>query len=83
MKKFILLFFMCFSVVFAKAQMQLCIDSVLQNEIISSGIIHSPLPLDPSRSDEANGMKKKVLYSQELTDASNFSNWSHSGYGKI
>ena len=67
----------------AFAQTQISIDPKLEKEIIQSGIIHSPLPVDESNSYEGIGLKKKVLEKQTLSVAGNYSNWSHSGYGKI
>lgn len=64
-------------------QAQISIDPKLEKEIIQSGIIHSPLPVDESNSYEGIGLTKKVLEKQALNIAEDFSNWSHSGYGKI
>lgn len=67
----------------AFAQTQISIDSKLEKEVIESGIIHSPLPVDESNSYEGLGLTKKVLEKQTLSVAENISTWSHSGYGKI
>lgn len=64
-------------------QTQISIDPKLEKEIIESGIIHSPLPVNEANSYEGIGLKKKVLDKKELTMAVDISNWCHSGYGKI
>jgi len=56
-------------------------DTDLEKEIIRTGLIHSPLPLDVSKSYEANGLKKKVLQSEPLTKENNLTGWSHNGLG--
>lgn len=43
------------------AQIRLTQDPGLEKQIIESGLIHSPLPLDTARSYEAIGLKKKIL----------------------
>jgi len=48
------------------AQEHLTTDKQLEQDIISTGIIHSPLPLDVSRSFESRELKKKVLRSRKL-----------------
>jgi hypothetical protein len=62
-------------------------DESLDREIIRTGFIHSPLPLDNSRSYESYGLKKKVLHSEPLPAASRASSplagWSHSGLGAM
>ncbi|MVM30969.1 glycosyl hydrolase family 9 [Spirosoma sp. HMF4905] len=55
----------------------------LVNEIIRSGVIHRPLPLDYSRSYEAMSLRKPVVTAEPLTAAAVFSNWKHMGYGKL
>ena len=64
-------------------QTKISIDTKLEKEIIQSGILHSPLPVDETNSYEGIGLTKQVLEKQALTVAEDFSNWSHSGYGKI
>jgi hypothetical protein len=59
------------------------IKTRLVNEIIRSGVIHRPLPLDHSRSYEAVSLRKPVITAQFLTAAAVFSNWKHTGYGKL
>jgi hypothetical protein len=62
------------------AQLRLTSDSVLEKAIIQSGIIHSPLPLDVSRSYEANGLNKKVLSNKVIPC---HSGWTHAGLGEL
>ena len=45
----------------AFSQIYIAGDSAMEKAIIQSGVIHRPLPLDDTRSYEANGFKKKVL----------------------
>ncbi|GAB4014965.1 glycoside hydrolase family 9 protein [Spirosoma migulaei] len=59
------------------------IDIKLFNEIVRSGVIHRPLPLDQSRSYDAIELAKPVLTAQPLTQASVVSNWKQIGYGKL
>jgi Glycosyl hydrolase family 9./N-terminal ig-like domain of cellulase. len=70
----------CFSS-FSGAQMRLTQDKALENELVKTGILHSPLPLDNSRSFEQNGLKKKVLYQESLPQGKTMENWSHQGTG--
>ncbi|MFV0539083.1 MAG: glycoside hydrolase family 9 protein [Dysgonomonas sp.] len=63
------------------AQISLTSDKQLEKEIIRSGIIHSPLPLDFSRSAEAKGLQKKVLYTMPLSTSEE--DWKASGYGNL
>jgi hypothetical protein len=65
------------------AQIRLAQDPVLEREIILSGLVHNPLPLNDSNSFEANGWKKKVLYSDPLTQGQDVSAWKHSGWGQL
>lgn len=59
------------------------IDDKLKNDIISTGYIHSPLPLDYSKSFETFGLTKKVLVSDMLADMENLNKLSHKGIGGI
>jgi hypothetical protein len=70
MKQLLLFFLFALSGTVSVAQIRLTQDSVLEREIIRSGLIHSPLPLDTVHSFEANGLKKKVLYSEPLSNGS-------------
>ncbi len=65
------------------AQVQICQDQALNQALIQTGLIHSPLPLDASHSYEANNRKKTVLYSTPLYPEKNTSGWQHKGLGKI
>lgn len=59
------------------------VDEKLKADIISTGYVHSPLPLDETKTFETFGLKKKVLESTMLCDMEDFSGWSHKGIGKI
>jgi hypothetical protein len=56
-------------------------DEKLKTDIISTGYVHSPLPLDYSKSFETFGRAKKVLSSTMLCDMEDLNNWSHDGIG--
>ena len=58
------------------------VDEKLKNDIRSTGYIHSPLPLDYSKSFETFGLRKTVLISDGLCDMEDMSLWSHSGIGR-
>lgn len=57
------------------------IDEKLKEDIRNTGYIHSPLPLDYSKSFEKFGLTKKVLTSDMLCDMEDMNNWSHKGIG--
>ncbi len=59
------------------------IDEKLKADIINTGYVHSPLPLDESKAFETFGIKKQVLESNMLCDMEDASLWSHKGIGKI
>lgn len=59
------------------------IDDKLKEDIRNSGFVHSPLPLDYSRSLETYGLSKKVLASDLLCDMEDLSKWTHKGFGGI
>ncbi len=59
------------------------IDEKLKADIRNSGYVHSPLPLDYSKSFEAFGLTKKVLVSDVLCDMEDMGKWSHKGIGGI
>jgi len=68
----------------ALAQRQLSEDPVFDKEIRQTGIVHSPLPIDRSKTMEAIYEKKKVVYSEPLTTfKEGLSGWTHSGIGKM
>lgn len=57
------------------------IDEKLKSDIRNTGYIHSPLPLDYSKSFETFAMTKTVLASDILCDMEDISEWSHRGIG--
>ena len=59
------------------------IDEKLKEDIRNTGYVHSPLPLDYSKSFETSGLLKKVLVSDMLCDMEDISNWTHRGVGGI
>jgi len=66
-----------------QVQQRLAIDEILEKDIIRTGIIHSPLQLDNSKSAETIGLQKKILSIEQLNKENNLSNWSHYGYGEM
>lgn len=64
-------------------QTRLTQDEQLEQQLYASGLIHQPLPLDTTRSVEANGWKKKVLRSTPLTLSKELAGWRHSGMGSL
>ncbi len=81
MKKISISLLIIFCSISCRAQISLTSDKQLEKEIIRSGIIHSPLPLDFSKSAEAKGLQKKVLYTTPLSTSEK--DWKASGYGKV
>ena len=67
----------------AQAQTPLSTDPALDEEIVRTGNIHSPLSPDQTRSFETMSLQKKVLAAQPLIAATEMDNWKHSGLGKI
>ncbi|HRP57105.1 cellulase N-terminal Ig-like domain-containing protein [Agriterribacter sp.] len=57
------------------------IDEKLKEDIRNSGYVHSPLPLDYSKSFESFGLTKKVLISDILCDMEDLDKWWHKGIG--
>ena len=57
------------------------IDEKLKEDIRNTGYVHSPLPLDYSKSFESFGLTKKVLASDMLCDMEDQDKWSHKGIG--
>lgn len=57
------------------------IDPKLQEDIRKTGYVHSPLPLDYTKSFESFGLTKKVLVSDMLCDMEDLNKWSHKGIG--
>lgn len=58
-------------------------DVQLNQQLYSSGLVHRPLPLDVSKSFEANGWKKDVLRSDTLYVNGKTLGWEHFGEGDI
>ncbi len=56
-------------------------DEKLKSDIRNTGYVHSPLPLDYSKSFETFGLNKKVLLSDMLCDMEDIKKWSHTGIG--
>ena len=56
-------------------------DEKLKSDIRNTGYVHSPLPLDYSKSFETFGLTKKVLLSEMLCDMEEMQKWSHKGVG--
>lgn len=67
----------------AFSQTRITPDETLEKAIIQTGLIHSPLPIDDSRSFEANGLKKKILYSKPLNEWKDLTMWKHAGIGEM
>jgi hypothetical protein len=65
------------------AQFCLTQDSLLEQQVIQSGFIHSPLPLDVSNSYDAYGLKKKIVRSEPLPICTGLEGWTHSGKGAM
>ncbi len=57
------------------------IDDQLAADIRNTGYIHTPLPLDYSKSFESYGLTKKVLASTLLCDMETLDKWTHKGFG--
>ena len=57
------------------------IDEKLKEDIRNSGYVHSPLPLDYSKSFESFGLTKKILVSDMLCNMEDMGKWSHKGNG--
>lgn len=78
---FLLVSLFCANTAFS--QVKLAPDSQLEHQIYQTGLIHSPLPLDVSKSYEANGLKKKVLLSKPLVMTNDLQGWSNWGWGQM
>lgn len=59
------------------------VDEKLKADIRNTGYVHSPLPLDRSKSYETFGLTKNVLASDVLCDMENMSKWTHKGIGSM
>ncbi|MBS1486779.1 MAG: glycoside hydrolase family 9 protein [Bacteroidetes bacterium] len=73
----LLLFTSCVSSLLAQT------DKQLKQDIRSTGYVHTPLPLDYSKSFETFGLTKKVLASDMLCDMEDLAPWSHKGFGSM
>lgn len=78
---FLLLFILGYH--FVSAQINNVSDPVLGKDIIRTGVLHSPLPLEYDKSFEAKGLKKEILNHSTLCDMKDINGWKHSGYGGI
>lgn len=67
----------------ALAQEKVVQDPQLAQEIVQSGFIHRPLPIDDSRSYEVLGLQKEVLAEETLPNADQWNQWTATGYGKL
>ncbi len=65
------------------AQVRLSSDPALEKALVQTGLVHSPLPIDESRSFETAGLKKKVLQTQSLPITPELAGWRHSGLGAM
>jgi hypothetical protein len=64
-------------------QTNISTDLTLERQIIESGVLHSPLPLDIAGSFEAREWEKRVLESEVLPIASDLAGWSSRGFGEM
>ncbi len=65
------------------AQIRLSSDLVLEQALQQTGLVHSPLPIDESRSFEREGLQKNVVKTQPLIIDEKLSGWTHSGLGTM
>lgn len=54
----------------------------LKEVIIRTGVLHSPLPLDPTYSYDSYGLKKKILDSTPIIITENLDGWEQHGLGQ-
>ena len=59
------------------------LSSSLDEEIHLSNMLHSPLPLDGSRSLEAYQLRQPVLHSEAIPLDDSVSRWMHKGFGRM
>ena len=71
------------SITAAIGQSRLAQDSMLEQQLYATGLIHQPLPLDTARSYEADARKKHVVRSVPLSQEANAKGWSHEGEGTM
>ena len=67
----------------ATGQTRLAQDSVLEQQLLATGLIHRPLPLDTARSYEADAHRKNVLRSVPLLQKAGTEGWSHEEEGTL
>ena len=67
----------------AYGQNKLAQDKVLEQQLYASGLVHSPLPVDTSRSYETYIKQKKVIKSNPLVKGTGSEGWSHKGEGYL
>ncbi len=79
MKKCIFLLLLAGMTAMSEAQ----IDPQLKKDIISTGYVHTPLPMDYSKTFETTGIKKKVLRSDMICDMESLNGWTHRGIGGV
>ncbi|MFV0267401.1 MAG: hypothetical protein ACK5HT_09730 [Draconibacterium sp.] len=72
-----------FLILFPSSFIHAQVDQQLKEDIIKTGYVHRPLPLDYSKSYESFGLTKKVLQSDMLCDMENLDGWSHKGIGNM
>lgn len=65
------------------AQTRITQDTDLEIDLVRTALIHSPLALDTSRSFEAEGLKKNILYRKPIATPETLSGWTHAGWGKM
>jgi len=82
-KNLLIILLGCIYYTTALSQIRITQSPDLEKDIIQTGVIHSPLPLDDSKSYEAIGLKKKILYSEPLIEGKDTVGWSHSGLGEM
>ncbi|MDR1403087.1 MAG: glycoside hydrolase family 9 protein [Tannerellaceae bacterium] len=67
----------------ADAQLRLTPDAELEKALIGTGLIHSPLPLDYSKSFETNGLQKKIIRREPLSKKNRIDGWTREGFGAM
>lgn len=68
-KTLLILYLLSVSNTFLLGQLRLTQDSCLEKQILESGLIHQPLPLNTENSFETNGWKKEILQSVPLVSS--------------
>jgi hypothetical protein len=64
-------------------QLRLTQDSLLEQQIIQSGFVHSQLPLAVENSYDAYGLKKNVRHRESVIIREDLKNWTHAGLGEM